>query len=454
MSKRLILTLVAVGALMLIAGPAFAAVQNVKVSGDLEVMPLTRDSFDLKGAKNAPRGTENTESAVLSFLRLRVDADLTDNVSLTTRLLNERDWDQEDAANTDIDLDLAYVTLKEFLYSPLTLTLGRQELHMGSEMIVGDPDTNNAAVGNLAIGATGQPDLSKKKAFDAMRATLDYSPLVIDAIYAKISEGNHNSSTDETLWGIDANYDLKDKWSSMLEGYFYGRTRGKGNIEAAQLKKEETGVIGARVVTKPIENLTCSLEGAYQMGQYYDAAHDSEQVTRHAAAAQAIATYVWARARYTPSLTGLYSYFQGDSSDFDARIDSSNTAWDPMYENQTPGDIANALLPQSNVHVLGLAASANPWEDIAAKLAYYAFWWDKSYSVDDTLSNTAHQASVNLAMEDKAFAGQELDAKVTYDYTEDVQIGLTAGMFIPGGSFQDINGRAASQVIGSMLVKF
>ena len=42
----------------------------------------------------------------------------------------------------EIALDLANVRLKEFLYAPLDLTIGRQELHYGNDFIMGDPDTN------------------------------------------------------------------------------------------------------------------------------------------------------------------------------------------------------------------------------------------------------------------------------------------------------------------------
>jgi hypothetical protein len=454
MSKRLILALVAAAAVALITAPAFAAVQNVKVSGDLEIMPLARNSFDLKGEQ---RGTNaHEENAILSFLRLRVDADLTDNVSVTTRLLNERDWDNTNT--TAVDLDLAYVTLKEFLYSPLTLTLGRQELHMGSEMIVGDPDTNNAAVGNLALSTTantqtGQPDLSKKKAFDAMRATLDYSPLVIDAIYAKITEGDHGDKGDETLLGLDANYDLKDKWNSALEAYLYDRTRGKNNIEANQDKKDVVDVVGARVVTNPIENLVYSLEAAYQFGQRYDATNEVG-LKRRACALETGANYTWAKARYTPSLTLLYAFFSGDAPATNGLATNKYKAWDAMYENQSYGDIAGALLAQSNIQVAGIKLSAKPTEDVVAKVTLHGFWWVNSYDEGDTITSTAHTTTANLDMDENSFAGTELDAYLSYDYTEDVQFGLTAGMFRPGSAFADINNRTASQVLGSMLVKF
>jgi hypothetical protein len=64
-------------------------------------------------------------------------------------------------------------------------------------------------------------------------------------------------------------------------------------------------------------------------------------------------------------------------------------------------------------------------------------------------------------MSNNKHLGQEIDAKLTYDYTEDVQFGLLAGVFLPGAAFVDREDRTtstgkspASEVIGSMKVTF
>ncbi|MDD5166976.1 MAG: hypothetical protein PHQ57_06285, partial [Candidatus Omnitrophica bacterium] len=242
MSKRLILIL----ALAFVVGvtcAAYAEVQNVKVSGDLTVMGVGRANLDL--AKEPASGARITQAAgnnwadksadVLSIARIRVDADLTDNVSTSIRLLSERPWNGEGGTHggrngniglnigtnagatigtgawtndsnreNKIDIDLAYVTMKEFLYSPLTLTVGRQLLRFGNGLIVGDPDTNIYSVST----ALYEGDLSARKSFDAVRATLDYNPLVIDAVYAKVEEGNATLNDDVTLLGLNAAYDM------------------------------------------------------------------------------------------------------------------------------------------------------------------------------------------------------------------------------------------------------
>ena len=132
MFRKIALFCALVGALVLIAGSSYAEVQNIKVSGDIQALAIYRNNYDLedRGWTN-PLGsglatelpnplTEDKDSLFMSVVRLRVDADLTDNVSASVRLANLREWDTINNAAEDIYVDLAYVTLKEMLYSPLT----------------------------------------------------------------------------------------------------------------------------------------------------------------------------------------------------------------------------------------------------------------------------------------------------------------------------------------------
>ena len=319
MSKRLIIIL-ALAFVVGITCAAYAEVQNVKVSGDIDVKGVARNNFDL--AKSQVYGItgaanyDDRESNFLTITRVRVDADLTDNVSTTVRLLNERNWNGEGTttagaagdnkgqtlANTNIglntgittqesqiDLDLAYATLKEFLYSPLSVTIGRQELHFGNDLIVGDPDTN------IYSGKTSlsQGDLSARKAFDAISATLDYNPVVVDLVYAKVQEGNVNLNDDVTLRGINARYDLNK--NTTIEGYLFSKVKGTNagsvyNIDAMNNtsfgaaagvvaagsdavnplkdKSDIVNAVGVRAIDKTVKNLILDGEVAFQFGRY------------------------------------------------------------------------------------------------------------------------------------------------------------------------------------------
>ncbi|MBU0710086.1 MAG: alginate export family protein, partial [Candidatus Omnitrophica bacterium] len=213
MSKRLIIVLAAIFVVG-IASIACAEVQNVKVSGDILVSGVHRSHLTLDDNESVADFGESID-ALLSQVRVRVDADLTDNVTATVRLLNERTFgDEADADNntvrinnSDVSLDLAYMTMKEFLYSPLTLTVGRQNLRFGNGLIIGDPDTNGISDGHNTAARylpNSLDDLSLRKAFDAIRATLDYDPLVVDIVYSKIDENAVGLDDDTTLIGANA----------------------------------------------------------------------------------------------------------------------------------------------------------------------------------------------------------------------------------------------------------
>ncbi|MFC1674752.1 alginate export family protein [Candidatus Omnitrophota bacterium] len=471
MSKRLILVLALVLAVGI--GAAYAEVQNVKVSGDITAMGVSR-MLNPRGSNVDPDGLYGyREKYLVSITRLRVDADLTDNVTTTLRLLNERYWGREDVlndasgTNSGISIDLACVTMKEFLYSPLTLTVGRQELHFGNDMIVGDPDTNLAADTASPLGAANirDADLSARKSFDAIRATLDYDPLVIDMILAKVQERVLRRTDDEDLYGINFAYDLGDEKNSSAELYYFEKLTGRDQLQVSGIltndhkNSDRVQTVGARLVSEPMENLTTQIEAAYQFGKRVPAAGDGNTTTagtvdRKAWALEAAATLGLPKMKYTPTVTALYSYFSGNHENNVSNNDLGTwRGWDPMYENQVSGHIANALFPQSNAHILGGIVTANIMEDVNLKGEYYTYWWASKYPEGATIA-TARDTAAAIVMDGKSHAGQELDMTLTYDYTEDVQFGLMGGLFIPGSSFMKDNDSVMSEIIGSMKVTF
>jgi hypothetical protein len=202
--------LLAAALMVVCASPAFAAIQNVKVSGDITTTFVDRNDFDL-GTTLGSEGTVTSNSfepvglrkqnVFITQTRLRVDADLSDNVSTTVGLINERAWNGEngsnstlssgsqtlsggsgstDALDTNVQLYLASVTLREFLYSPLTLQIGRQTFNYGNGLIMAGGGVGNQATGNLQYVAQ---DLTERTSYDGVTATLDYKPLTISMIY-------------------------------------------------------------------------------------------------------------------------------------------------------------------------------------------------------------------------------------------------------------------------------
>ncbi len=477
MARRMSIWLCLIAAISFVVAPAFAAVQNVKVSGDIALWGASRDNFDLsdtRGSDETSSANNDEVDAITSQVRLRVDADLTDNVQSTIRLLSERPWTQNAQTTDEIAIDLASMTLKEFLYSPLTLTLGRQELRYGNALVVGDPDTNITAAGT-AFGAPIQ-DLSIRKAFDAIKAVFDYNPLTVDLIFAKVNENAVGLNDDVNLAGINLKYAF-DKNNTVLEGYYFGKLTGAGaagmrtlqGLTAADRrnKTEKIHTIGARVSTEPVENLNLQAETAFQIGSYdptldMNSLSTAQTGNRRAWAAQVIGDYKF-KAKHDPRLTATYSYFSGEDNN---RASGDYNGWNAMFEDQTLGDIANKIFAPSNAHVVTVTAQAKPLDDLTASLTYAYFTLAKKLNRGGNfggsgpekpllvLSGLAAGTSYNMAA-GKSRLGQEVDLHLMYDYTEDVQFALVTGVFIPGNAFaKPENQDPATQALAMAKVTF
>jgi hypothetical protein len=503
-----------VAALMVVlASPAFAAIQNVKVSGDITSTFLDRDNFDLgmtvgnspisEYVGNDPRDLYTNPSfdplglkkqnVFITQTRLRVDADLSDNVSTTVGLINERAWNSEQTGYNTSDLDtnvqlyLASITLREFLYSPLTVTIGRQIFNYGNGLIMGDGGVNNQGTGNLQFIAQ---DLTERTSYDGVKAILDYKPLTIDLIYFKNGQGEVNGNpnsdlTDSDVYGYNVNYQLSDPFNTVVETYMFSRITGNQdafqgvgtNFNSVPADKGDTLFVpGLRASTNPTKSLNIQGEVAWQLGNHpvttvtttaggtVSVQHEQTE-HRDAMAAQLLATYTLPMMdKYKPTLNASYTYVSGDknsnqnySSD---PITSSKTytAWDPFNENQGGGTIYNTLFPLSGMSILALGASANPLEDVTTSFTWSDLWAAEKYGAQNPLGIFQPDSGAELfypSTTNKGGLGNESDVNISYAYTEDVTFGVSLGWFIPGDVFTKGQTRdTASQAIANVAVKF
>ncbi len=469
MGKRLIAILALALVVGLFYGAAYAEVQNVKVSGDIKILGVARNNFTLGNpgnvslyggdANNSPStGTalstvkENDKSRFIATqTRVRVDADLTDNVMATVRLINERVWTGESISSTDIDLDLAYVTLKEFLYSPLTLTLGRQEIRFGNQLVIGSSGTYNT---NNAGPLNGLPsDLSVRNSFDALRATLNYDPLVVDVVYAKVRNANNviaynaNASNDTDLFGVNASLDITKMVN--LQGYIWDRKNKAGTSigAAADNEKDDLYTLGGLLTITPIEGLKASLESAWQLGRIKGTGATTVKEGRNAWALQGMLDYTFTKIKMMPSIGAGYTYLSGPGS-------GNRTGWDPMFYNEALNPIAYAIFPFSNLSVINLRSSIKPMDDVTLTANYGNYRLVNTVATLTTPKTDVNGNRYTIAIDNgRRDLGNEFDLGVVYDYTEDVQFGLSGGMFIAGNAIRN-DSRDATQIIGSMKVTF
>ncbi|MBF0494324.1 MAG: alginate export family protein [Candidatus Omnitrophica bacterium] len=479
---KLLLVVVFVFAMSAIA---YAETQSVKVSGDIAERAFARNASNLQENDSVAAGAAVSNSwatFLQSTAEVQVDADMTDNVSTTVRLLNQRVWGDSNYTSTGdygraispngriytrttsgtdsnaVNVDLAYVELKEFLYSPLTLKIGRQDLWFGKGFIIG---ANQQDPKNTLYA----PEYTAMNSFDAVRATLDYNPWTIDGVYAKIAENGLRADDDVNLWGINTGYTF-DSYNAEAEAYWWYKQSRNPNDTNAGISLNGSGketndvhTIGARGSFDPIEDWTLGLEGAYQFGQYMlggTVATDPTQV--HERDRSAFAIDASAECRYfqnnfawKPVLGTEYILYSGEDKmgELTGAKVGKYQGWDPMFRGKFDTAIrewqnvyyttAQGSSPAyTNEHQVLVWGSVQPIDSVKVKATYGHFWLYKRY--------TTAAGNRNV--------GDEVDINTTWDYTEDVQFGLLAGWFIPGSHFSSPQDDVATDLVGTVTVNF
>jgi hypothetical protein len=466
-----------------LAAPAFAAVQNVKVSGDIDSTFLLRNNFDLGLSDSG----QNEQHGFMSQTRLRVDADLTDQVSATVGLINERVWENNPGANSEVDLDLAFVTLREMIYSPMTVVMGRQAFKYGNSLIVDSSGTNNTVSTSSSISAFAE-DLSKQTSQDAIRLIFDYNPLTVELLFSKINPGTVTEGTgdndDRDLYGINTTWAVGDELNTTVEAYFfadYDRSTQGDSTGTVVGKVNTIYVPGVRASANILEGLNVQGEVAWQGGTRADSSDAADQQRRNAWAAQFISNYsIPLMEEYKPVASYVYTFVSGENGEVGTNcnggtctIDEYN-GWNPLYENQGGGTIYNSLIDLTNLHIHSISLQATPLEDVTTKVSWHGLWLDKDVSGTGGVASAGHTSSSTASnvnqfrhpgdgsaatvalnvVGGENFLGHEFDVDTIWQYTEDVTFGVNMGIFNPAQVFNGTNADAATQAIVHGNVSF
>ena len=518
-----------------VTASVYAETQSVKVSGDLTMRGIYRNDYDLVTKVNenpATNGNVNgidgeNQSWAMTVAAVQVDADLTDNVSTVIRILNQRDWNvagnfnQNAGAganlipngrggylpNTDefnVMVDLAYVQLKNFIYSPLTVTIGRQDLWFGKGFIIGanqqNPGNTLAAIAPAIFGGpTGvtntivpgnlsAPEYTAINSFDAVKAVLDYDPWTITGVYSSIYNDSVQMRDNVDLWGVNVGYKF-DKMNGEAEAYWFYKADREVFLDT-DLKSNSNDVhtIGIRGSFDPITWLTLAGEGAVQGGEYVGTNLQSESRSRLAMALDFSGDVKYFADKYAwkPKIGAEYIYYSGNKPEDNPAYDNSTyTGWDSMYRGKYDSAIrefvgkfyatarygvrANYVQScaddsRTNQHQVVFVGSVQPMDSLTLKANYNLFWTGQQYLMTPPTqqNGTAFTRQGMNADKTGGFIGQEIDLSANWDYTEDVSFNLLAGWFIPGQVY-NVNGGVtgsddvagtATDLVGSVKVSF
>ncbi len=417
----------AIAALVALWGAAaYAEVQNVKVSGKVEVKGVYRDAYvtqginTLSGSSSQVVGNEDAADAngagdyFITTGLLNVSADLTDNVSAAVVIREEREFGG--SAVDTLSTAAAYFDLKEFLYAPLSIRAGFWGYALGSKLILGDGTPDSAS--NLTFA-----DLNQKKAFDGIVANYAIDNGNVELGFLK--PRGFGDDKEGEIYVADVNYDMD---GVALQAYYVYDATGTGTND-----DDARQYIGGRVSGTIMEGLTGSLEVAYLFGSVTDS--NSENKDYKAYAVDAAISYVVDADKNANVGLGI-CYRSGDK---DIAENGTNTgdyeAWSAPYEDQTIGEIADV---DTNVLAIKVSGGVDLMDDVTLSGAYYHFIADEKVAFG------------NVSRDDDL--GDELDLYLTWDYTSDVQFGLTVAAFFPGDAFEKDD--TALEVMGGVTVDF
>jgi len=477
---------------------AYAETQSVKVSGDITVRGIFRNNYDYVGqgsvdkvvreavgatsehaaavvdARTGVQGPEQTW--IMSVAALQIDADLTDNVSTCIRILNQRDWDRQTKdinewttlypnglggyteVNGDLGiyLDLAYVQLKDFIYSPLTLTIGRQDLWFGKGFIVGLNQQNP----QMTLSA---PEYTDINSFDAIKAVLDYNPWTITAFYSKIYENAVQAKDDINLSGVNIGYKF-DQYKAEAETYWFFKADNSIEKYGGNKGNNDVHTMGLRGSGDPIDWITLMGEGALQFGSYVTTRFQRNERDRSAYAFDfgAECRYFTDKFAWKPKFGSEFIIYSANQPEENpAEVAGTYTGWNPMYRGKFDSAIREfvgryyetAQYPPNGKYYKScedaaftnqqqwiFRGSVQPVESLTVAANYNLFWNLQPYDPTNTTKT-------------QGFLGHELDIQYTWDYTEDVSFGLLTGWFMPGEVYinqDDI----ATDVVGTVKVSF
>lgn len=435
MKKVLILALLlAVG----VSFGAFAEVNDIKVSGSIETQMVNLDA-DLGSV-----GTGEKGGFVVGTTKLRFDADMTEDVSAVIELINERLWGQNqlsysstnDGKETDgVDIHLAYVKMKDFLGMPATITIGRQQMKIGSGLIM--RGGSELSVLDTAGSVSSLAEcFTRKNAVDGIRMQLDFDPVAVDLFYQKWAEGSESSRTDDTnYYGIDVQYNMSEGTNVGA----YAIVKDFGGYDDFTAYSAYT--YGARTAIAVNDNIDVKVEAAIQLG---DDVTSTERLKAN------IVDVAFNYKMLDSANTKIGLAYQRASGDKVGSLDQE--AWNKFRGGFDLGIATMFTNESSNVQVFKASMSRDIREDIMLSADYrYLMQARASNATSYTDGDTG--ASYTVVGKNREL-GQSIDLKLAYDYTEDVEMGLAQGFFFPGQYFTSDNDQPAYATNAYVKVSF
>jgi hypothetical protein len=375
---------------------AFAELQNVEIGGSIRIRG---NYFNMDSLGDS--------SFVEQRTRLNVKADFTQEVSAFIELDSYDIWGEDFRSwylcgndfrgGDNVDLYQAYIEAKNMWDTPLSVRVGRQELALGNQWLVGTNDTSSFFYG---------------QSFDALRVTYATELVTIDAIAAKLAETfNDFGDGDVDLYALYGSYigiedvTLDAYWMFVRDdkGLLAGNILGGSTVDLHTVGLRGAGVVGG---------FDFELEVAYQFGEVdgmpsaCPLGFGEADVDWDTLGANAEIGYTF-DASWQPRIFARAAYLGGGDPDDSCWSNDRTLPFNRLFSNVQYSEFlddftfANGSL--SNVIIYGLGIQALVTEAIELKLLATYIQAENDYDVGDT-------------------AGWEAGIYGAYNYSEDLVV--------------------------------
>jgi hypothetical protein len=351
-------------------------------------------------------GTSGNYNRVEQQVKLDVDADMTDNVSVHIGLEGTGVWGNDETGATDyaaideqdaqLNVEEAYVVVKELIIEQVSVKAGVQNIEYS---LRGDGNAMFLSV----------PEIG------AWKVTVNYDPLYVDVIIAKMIEtGSTNGDMDQDLYALAVEYFLENK--------------GKVQVIVFTVSDDDADIslveYSAGVTYMVMEDLEVFVQIGGQSG---------ELGTDNDTACMAYnlgAEYTFSKVTRKPYVGVSYQYFGGDEDDSNwvnyGDVDETIVLEaDRNLRDHNRGPNPKILTDNYSVIRLVGGAVIDDKTNVDAGLGMFT-------SVDD-----GADAGLIAAGDDSI--GMELDVAVTHKLTDDLTVGAGVGYVASGDAIENCN---------------
>ncbi len=402
-----------------ISGVAVAELQNVEVNGKVRI----------RGNAYVSDNQWADSSYVEQRTRLGVKADFTDNVQAVIEVDSYDVWgedfrsgayllgvDSRANSTNDVEIYQSYIKASDLYGTGLSLTVGRQELALGSQWLFGVNDN----------GSSGFTGLSA----DAVKLSYEGDTLKLHAIWAKAADTfNDFGKGDVDLYVLAGSYTgIED---ITLEAYAaYLRDDIPAYADGTDLY-----TIGLRGAGK-IGAIDFESEVAYQFGNVDNVfprfLHDAQDAEFDAWAINLEGGYTL-DVSWSPRIFAGFTWFEGGDDHNDGLFGHHNNdlSFNRLFTNVEYSEfIDDTSLQLSNAFIYRLGVSAAPTESLCVK--FVASYFESDQEAPDTgILWWHHNSSSDL--------GWELGLYGDYKYTEDLIFRAGWAHFFSGNGIEDGN---------------